>query len=164
MAGLVLVRQRPGSAHGTVFLTLEDETGAANIIVWPKVFEANRSSVIAARLLCVRGTVQKTTGVVHLVADRMEDLSGELNALGEAGPALTDLARADEVKRPQTFASMARGQGAALGAKIGFPLAEDARRAQDPGLAPAEALPQTLPLPLAAGDVRRAMPKGRNFQ
>ena len=168
VAGLVLVRQRPGSAHGTVFLTLEDETGAANIIVWPKVFEANRSSVIAARLLCVRGTVQKTTGVVHLVADRMEDLSGELNALGEAGPALTDLARADEVKRPQTFASMARGQGAALGAKIGFPLAEDARRAQDPGLAPTEALPQTLPqtlpLPLAAGDVRRAMPKGRNFQ
>ena len=160
VAGLVLVRQRPGSAHGTVFLTLEDETGAANIIVWPKVFEANRSAVIAARLLCVRGTVQKTTGVVHLVADRMDDLSGELNALGEAGPALTDLARADEVKRPQTFASMARGQGAALGAKIGFPLAEDARRAQDPGPAP----PQTLPLPLAAGDVRRAMPKGRNFQ
>ena len=158
VAGLVLVRQRPGSAHGTVFLTLEDETGAANIIVWPKVFEANRSAVIAARFLCVRGTVQKATGVVHLVADRLEDLSGELNALGAAGPALTDLARADEVKRPQTFASMARGQGAALGARIGFPLAEDARGKTEPKLEPAP------PLPLAVGDVRRAMPKGRNFQ
>ena len=160
VAGLVLVRQRPGSAHGTVFLTLEDETGAANIIIWPKMFEANRSAVIAARFLCVRGIVQKATGVVHLVADRLEDLSGELNALGTAGPALTDLARADEVKRPQTFASMARGQGAALGAKIGFPLADDSRGKADPRLEP----PLALPLPLAVGDVRRAMPKGRNFQ
>ncbi len=154
VAGLVLVRQRPGSAHGTVFLTLEDETGSANVIIWPKVFETNRSAVIAARLLCIRGTVQKATGVVHLVAERMEDLTVELNALGEAGAALSDLARADEVKRPQTFASMARGQGAALGAKIGFPLAEDSRHTPQP----------EPPLPLAVGDVRRAMPKGRNFQ
>ncbi len=156
VAGLVLVRQRPGSAHGTVFLTLEDETGAANIIIWPKVFETNRSAVIAARLLCVRGVVQKASGVVHLVADRMEDFSAELNALGQDGEALTDLARADEVKRPQTYAAAARGQGAALGARIGFPLAEDTRRKTEPRLEP--------PLPLAVGDVRRVMPKGRNFQ
>ncbi len=154
IAGLVLVRQRPGSAHGTVFLTLEDETGAANVIVWPKVFEANRSAVIASRLLGVHGVVQRAAGVIHLVADRLEDLSAELDALGEAGHTLTDLARADEVKRPQTYASAARGQGAALGAKIGFPLAEDTRR---------KAEPAQKPLPLAVGDVRRAMPKGRNF-
>ena len=157
VAGLVLVRQRPGSAHGTVFLTLEDETGAANVIIWPKVFETNRSAVIASRLLCVRGTVQRATGVIHLVADTLEDLSTELNVLGRAGEALTDLARADEVKRPQTYASAARGKGAdleaALGAKAGFPLAEDTRRAP----------PTQETLPLAVGDVRRAMPKGRNF-
>jgi error-prone DNA polymerase len=158
VAGLVLVRQRPGSAHGTVFLTLEDETGSANVIVWPKVFEANRSAVIASRLLGVRGVVQRAAGVIHLVADRLEDLSADLNALGEGGPALTDLARADEVKRPQTYAAAARGKGAelgsVLGAKAGFPLAEDARR---------KAEPAQEPLPLAVGDVRRAMPKGRNF-
>ncbi len=156
VVGLVLVRQRPGSAHGTVFLTLEDETGAANIIIWPKIFETNRSAVIASRLLCVRGVVQKASGVVHLVANRMEDFSAELNALGQDGAALTDLARADEVKRPQTYAAAARGQGSALGAKIGFPLAEDTRRKAEPMLQP--------PLPLAVGDVRRVMPKGRNFQ
>ncbi|RYC31654.1 DNA polymerase III subunit alpha [Lichenibacterium minor] len=158
VAGLVLVRQRPGSAHGTVFLTLEDETGSANVIVWPKVFEANRSAVIASRLLGVRGVVQRAAGVIHLVADRLEDLSADLNALGEGGPALTDLARADEVKRPQTYAAAARGKGAelgsVLGAKAGFPMAEDARR---------KAEPAQEPLPLAVGDVRRAMPKGRNF-
>jgi error-prone DNA polymerase len=156
VAGLVLVRQRPGSAHGTVFLTLEDETGSANVIIWPKVFETNRSAVIASRLLWVRGVVQKAAGVIHVVADRLEDLSAELNALGQDGAALSDLARADEVKRPQTFAAMARGQGAALGARIGFPLTEDTRRKAEPVLEP--------PLPLAVGDVRRVMPKGRNFQ
>ena len=153
VAGLVLVRQRPGSAHGTVFLTLEDETGAANVIVWPKVFEVNRSAVIASRLLGVRGVVQRAAGVIHLVADGLEDLSAELNALGEGGSALTDLARADEVKRPQTYLAD-KGQGAALGAKIGFPLAQDGRR---------KAEQVEAPLPLAVGDVRRAMPKGRNF-
>ena len=58
-----------------IFLTIEDETGVANVIVWPKIFEANRSAVIASRLLCVRGTVQRATGVIHRVADTLEDLS-----------------------------------------------------------------------------------------
>ena len=75
VAGLVLVRQRPGSANGTMFLTLEDETEVANLIVWPVVFEAYRPVVLRGRLLGVRGPVQKSEGVIHIVARRMENLS-----------------------------------------------------------------------------------------
>ena len=158
VAGLVLVRQRPGSAHGTIFLTVEDETGTANIIVWPKVFEVNRSAVIAARFLCITGRVQNETGVIHVVAERLDDMTSSLSALGEAAETLSDLARADEVKKPQTFAAAARDQGKQLGARIGFPLAADSRRK----LEPTEEPPPSS-LPSAAGDVRGAMPKGRNF-
>ncbi|MGU3536950.1 error-prone DNA polymerase [Methylobacterium sp. A54F] len=89
VAGLVLTRQRPGTAKGVVFLTLEDETGIANVIVWRKVFEANRRIAMTARFLAVRGRVQgQGTGehrVVHLVAERFRDLTGELRALREGG-------------------------------------------------------------------------------
>src|SRR5206468_377423 len=67
-AGVVLVRQRPGSASGVVFMTLEDETGIANIVVWPKVMERFRKEVMGARLVLVEGTVQSSPEkVVHLV-------------------------------------------------------------------------------------------------
>jgi error-prone DNA polymerase len=101
VAGLVLVRQRPGSAKGVVFMTLEDETGAANVVVWPKVFEAQRALVIGARLVAVTGRVQAQSGVTHLVAERLEDLSPLLGALSARGADLLALARADEVRRPQ---------------------------------------------------------------
>jgi error-prone DNA polymerase len=78
-AGVVLVRQRPGSANGVVFMTLEDETGIANIVVWPKVMEKFRKEVMGARLIEVQGTIQSSPDkVVHLVAERLFDRSHDL--------------------------------------------------------------------------------------
>ena len=71
VAGLVLVRQRPGTAEGVIFMTLEDETGVANIIVWPKVFERLRAIVLGARFVAVTGKLQSEQGVIHIVAERM---------------------------------------------------------------------------------------------
>ena len=85
VAGLVLTRQRPGTAKGVVFLTIEDETGVANVIVWKDVFEANRRAAMTARFLAVRGRVQRAGAVVHLIAERFRDLTEELRALREAG-------------------------------------------------------------------------------
>jgi error-prone DNA polymerase len=78
VAGLVLVRQRPGTASGVIFATLEDETGIANIVIWPKVFEANRKTVLGARLLAVRGQLQREGLVVHIIAEQLTDLTGHL--------------------------------------------------------------------------------------
>jgi error-prone DNA polymerase len=80
-AGLVLVRQRPGTSKGVVFMTLEDETDIANIIVWPQVFEGNRRTVMTARFLAVRGLLQRVGLVVHVVAQNFVDLSAELPKL-----------------------------------------------------------------------------------
>jgi error-prone DNA polymerase len=81
-AGVVLVRQRPGSANGVVFMTLEDETGIANVVVWPKVMERFRKEVMGARLVLVEGTIQSSPEkVVHLVAERLVDRSHDLVAL-----------------------------------------------------------------------------------
>ncbi|QPF86935.1 error-prone DNA polymerase [Bradyrhizobium genosp. L] len=100
-AGVVLVRQRPGSAKGVVFMTLEDETGIANIVVWPKVMEQYRKEVMGARLILVEGYIQSSPeGVTHLVAQRMIDRSHDLIGLANeslsrkhpvpAGPALIE--------------------------------------------------------------------------
>ena len=70
VAGLVLVRQRPGTAKGVIFMTLEDETGIANTIVWPSVFETFRPVVLGARLVSVTGTLQNEPGVIHVVAEQ----------------------------------------------------------------------------------------------
>jgi error-prone DNA polymerase len=78
VAGLVLLRQRPGTAKGVVFMTIEDETAAANIIIWPKLFERQRAEAIGARFVAITGRVQKEADVIHVVAQRIEDLSGEL--------------------------------------------------------------------------------------
>jgi error-prone DNA polymerase len=83
VAGLVLVRQRPGTASGVVFMTLEDETDIANVIVWPKVFSANRRTVMTARFLAVRGRLQRSGLVIHVVAESFIDLSAELRMLRE---------------------------------------------------------------------------------
>lgn len=82
-AGIVLVRQRPGSAKGVMFITLEDETGIANLVVWPKVFERYRRTILSAGMLCVRGRIQREGEVVHLVAQRLRDFSAELAAVGQ---------------------------------------------------------------------------------
>ncbi len=99
IAGLITCRQRPGTAHGTIFLTLEDETGVANVIVWPKVFEAFRTAVLAARLIKITGQVQCDSGVVHVIAHHLEDATPLLEKLSRRGSELETLARADEVKR-----------------------------------------------------------------
>jgi error-prone DNA polymerase len=85
VAGLVLIRQRPGTAKGVVFLTLEDETGIVNVIVWPKAFEKNRRTVMTARFLAVRGKVQRAGLVIHVVAESFVDLSAKLPWLREGG-------------------------------------------------------------------------------
>ncbi len=86
VAGLVLVRQRPGTAKGVIFLTLEDETGIVNAVVWPDVFEANRRVVMNAQLLLVHGKIQREGIVIHVVAEEFVDLSAWLPRLaaGEA--------------------------------------------------------------------------------
>src|SRR5690606_12412894 len=83
VAGLVLTRQMPGGKK-VVFLTLEDETGIANIIVWPKVFAANRRTIMSASFLGVRGRIQRAGIVVHVLAESFFDLSGELARLRDA--------------------------------------------------------------------------------
>jgi error-prone DNA polymerase len=83
VAGLVLIRQQPGTAKGVIFMTLEDETDIANIIVWPKVFAKNRRIVMTARFLAVRGRLQRAGLVVHVVAQSFVDLSAELRRLAD---------------------------------------------------------------------------------
>ncbi|MBC7132043.1 MAG: hypothetical protein H5U16_02925 [Roseovarius sp.] len=95
VAGLVLVRQRPGTAKGVVFLTLEDETGVVNVVIWRKVFERFRRAVIAGRLLRVTGRVERQADVLHLVAEEIEDISDLLDRLADPDftPAAPDPAR-----------------------------------------------------------------------
>lgn len=81
VAGLVLLRQRPGTAKGVIFVTLEDETGTANIVVWASIYERFRRAVISGRLLRVTGRLQREAGVVHVVAEQIEDLSPLLDRL-----------------------------------------------------------------------------------
>ena len=81
VAGLVTCRQRPGTASGVVFLTLEDETGNINVIVWPAIQERYRQSLMTAQLLLVKGTVESRDGVTHVIASALEDCSHHLQAL-----------------------------------------------------------------------------------
>ena len=82
VCGLVITRQRPGTASGVIFLTLEDETGVCNVVVWPKVYDRFRRAVMGGRLLQVTGHLQREGIVVHLIAQRIEDLSWHLSELG----------------------------------------------------------------------------------
>ncbi|SEN79935.1 OB-fold nucleic acid binding domain-containing protein [Palleronia salina] len=81
VAGLVLVRQRPGTAHGVIFITLEDETGTCNVIVWKALYETFRRAVIAGRCLRVTGRLQREGGVTHVIAEVIEDISWMLDDL-----------------------------------------------------------------------------------
>jgi error-prone DNA polymerase len=118
-AGVVLVRQRPGSANGVVFMTLEDETGIANIVVWPQVMEQYRKEVMGARLILVEGYIQSSPEqVTHLVAQRMFDRSHDLISLANdalsrkhpvpAGPALIEPLNDDRRDHPETPAQKIR--------------------------------------------------------
>jgi error-prone DNA polymerase len=141
VAGLVLVRQRPGSAQGVIFMTLEDETGIANTIVWPKVFETYRALVLGARLIAITGRLQNEAGVIHVVAQTVEDLSWLLGRLSAETSLPETVARADEIKRPDPGPR-----------RPGEPRRSLALRPDGPAGADA-----------AAETVRAVMPKGRNF-
>ena len=145
VAGLVLVRQRPGTAQGVIFATLEDETGVANIIVWPKVFERYRAIVLGARLVSVTGRLQSQEGVIHIVAKRLEDLSPWLGHLSETDIGVNGLARADEVRRP----TEEHRQKMKRGTRLARTLQDDPDLASD-----LQAMART----------GSAMPKGRNFR
>jgi error-prone DNA polymerase len=112
VSGLVTIRQRPGTASGVIFMTIEDETAVANIIVWPNTFERFRAVVLGARYISVTGELQQESGVIHVVAARLDDLTPLLARLTENGPAIESLARADAVKRPhdENIDSRARGR------------------------------------------------------
>jgi len=145
VAGLVLVRQRPGTASGVVFMTIEDETGIANAIVWPKVFERFRPVILGARLVAITGKLQSESGVIHVIANRLEDLTPMLVSLCEETGDLHSLARADEVRRPLVD----------MREKIG-PASRLVRLArEEPGV-----VKDLIEIATKAGKV---MPKGRNF-
>ena len=146
VAGLVLVRQRPGTSKGVIFMTLEDETGVANIIVWPKAFERLRAIVIGARFVAVSGKLQNESGVIHIIAERMEDLTPMLGQLSDEGRDIETLAPSDEVRRPQlTMAQKRQGNR----------FAQVQLFSGSPGPPPE---PQ-----IDVREIRRALPVGRNF-
>ena len=102
-AGIVLVRQRPGSASGVCFITIEDETGVANLVVWPNVFERFRAVVMGARIMLVKGRVQRADNVTHIVAEQLIDRTSDLSLLSETAlgdPMRGVLSNADEVVKP----------------------------------------------------------------
>ncbi|HET7717989.1 MAG TPA: error-prone DNA polymerase, partial [Bauldia sp.] len=153
VSGLAIVRQRPGTASGVIFMTIEDETDIANIVVWPKVFEKFRPVVLGARLVAVAGKVQSESGVIHVIADRLEDLTSMLAVLSAEpdprpapGDAIDPRARADEIRRPgQDYRERAERR-----AGIRHPRTV---RFFEGGPAPSD----------AARSTGAVMPKGRNF-
>lgn len=143
ISGLVLVRQRPGSAKGVIFMTVEDETGVANAIIWPKIFEKYRPVVMGARLVKIRGRLQRESGVIHVVAEHLEDMTPLLGLLQRETRTFGANLRADEVLRG----------------------AQDHRQKNAP---PAGRLVSGEPEPSRAVrdqivDTAGVMPKGRNF-
>ena len=106
IAGIVLIRQRPGSANGVVFITIEDETGIANLIVWPAILERFRRAALGATLLRCTGKLQREESVIHVVADRLEDMTPRLNTLRDR----TGEAESRPAPKPP-FASSAKPPG-----------------------------------------------------
>ena len=99
VAGVVLIRQRPGSAKGVCFITLEDETGVINLVVWPDLKEKQRRVVMGARLMEVRGRVEYDDEVIHVIAHHMSDATDELHKLSD-DMLNAPVARADHVSNP----------------------------------------------------------------
>ncbi len=100
VAGLVLVRQRPGKGNA-IFVTLEDETGITNVVIWAKLFESSRRAVMAARLMLVDGELQRSPeGVIHLMASAIHDCTAELDHLSDTRPCHPAMSRADEHMSP----------------------------------------------------------------
>ena len=100
VAGVVLVRQRPGSAKGVCFITLEDETGVVNLVIWPDLMEKQRKVIMGSRLMEVRGRVEYDDEVIHVIAMHLTDASASLDGLSDADRLNPPIARADECNRP----------------------------------------------------------------
>jgi error-prone DNA polymerase len=139
ISGLVLVRQRPGTASGVIFMTLEDETGISNIVVWPKLFEQFRAEVLGGRLVAIDGPVQKEGDVIHVVADRVHDWTPLLSKLSAKGEGIDPSGPTDEPRRG--------GEG-------------DARQKPKPEGA---RHPRNVRINLDVSPAAEVMPKGRNF-
>ncbi|MEX0349172.1 MAG: error-prone DNA polymerase [Paracoccaceae bacterium] len=103
VCGLVITRQRPGTASGVIFLTLEDETGVSNVVVWPKIYDRFRRVVMGGRLLRVTGYLQREGIVVHLIAQDIQDMSHRLTELGHPMDEAIGITQpqADDAPRPQ---------------------------------------------------------------
>ncbi|WP_084625843.1 error-prone DNA polymerase [Loktanella sp. S4079] len=110
LCGLVITRQRPGTASGVIFLTLEDETGVSNIVVWPKIYEKYRQVVMGARLLRVTGYLQREGMIVHVIAQKVEDMSGYLAELGHPLDGAVGITQpnTDDSPRPARYPPRAR--------------------------------------------------------
>ena len=147
ISGLVTCRQRPGSANGVVFMTIEDESAVANVIVWPRTFERVRPVVLGARYVLVSGRVQEESGVIHVVAEQLEDLTPWLARLADHGGEIDGLS------------ALRRGapadRGSARGARAGRP--PEPARATDEGDAGARLRPRRAGARLRA----RAEPDGQ---
>ena len=112
--GIVLVRQKPGSAKGVMFITIEDETGIANLVLWPNLFEKQRRLVLSAGMVACRGRVQRDGAVIHLVVEHLTDLSQELRSVGNRSlPFPIERGRGDGATHPASADS--REQVAAAG-------------------------------------------------
>jgi error-prone DNA polymerase len=143
IGGLVLVRQRPGTGNA-IFMTLEDETGIANTIIWPRKFEQYRPVVMGARVISVTGVLQNEKGVIHIVADRFEDLTPLLGRLSDHGARIDTIMPPDVIKHPVYSRQRHPRSGDALVTmlKEGRPLPEEV---------------------VASQSTAQVMPKGRNF-
>ncbi|MDG2243321.1 MAG: error-prone DNA polymerase [Rhodospirillaceae bacterium] len=136
VAGLSICRQRPGSAKGTVFITLEDESGVVNLIVWPKVFQAFRKQILRSSFLYAEGIVQKDGLVIHVLADKFVDVSGLLYELTDQGPSVSVVsARADRLRHnrrstpvlPRRFQTLSNADESASGPPDKLPHKEASR-------------------------------------
>ena len=164
VAGLVLVRQRPGTGNGVIFMTLEDETGIANTIVWPRKFERFRPVVLGARLISVTGKLQNEKGVIHIVADAFEDLTPLLRRLSEEG-ARIDPDAADRRDQAAGAGLMAASAQDAVADR--WALADNPDRSRHPRSGDSFVrMAKDKPAVLQQAEVEHAakvMPKGRNF-
>jgi error-prone DNA polymerase len=133
VAGLVLVRQRPGTASGVIFMTLEDETGIANIVVWPRMFEQFRAQILGGRLVAIDGVVQTESNVTHVIAEQAHDYTPMLARLSVAGEKIDPSGPTDEPRRNGQY--------------------EDSRQRH----------PRNVRINLNVTGAASVMPKGRNF-
>jgi error-prone DNA polymerase len=131
ISGLVTIRQRPGTAQGVIFMTIEDETSVANIIVWPHTFERFRPIILGARYIAVSGELQQESGVLHVVAARLDDLTPLLARLTTDVPPIEALARADAVKHPHPESIDSRARGRRNPSRLAAPAAPPELSASD---------------------------------